>query len=429
MSLASHPVRPFRITPALPGDKSITHRAFLLGALAAGETTVAGANDGADCRATLAALDALGARPVRRGRDEVVLQGRSGRFREPGAPLDLGNSGTGLRLLLGVLAGQPFTCVLTGDDSLRTRPVERVLAPLRLMGARAEAPGDHPPVTLAGGGLRGVSHRLAVPSAQVKSALLLAGVQAEGTTVVEGGGGSRDHTERMLREFGVPVTGSGDRVALTGPVPLTGRWVAVPGDPSAAAFYLAAVLAVPGSEISLEDMSLNPTRTGYLEVLKRMGVEIRMVGDGEAGEPRGRVTARAGGARAVRISPAEVPGLIDELPALAVAAAFAAGTTEVRGAGELRVKESDRLAAVAEGLAAIGVPVTLHPDGWDITGSGGAPLRGGEVRSRGDHRIAMAFLIAGLGSRDGVWIAGVPGIETSDPYFLPNLNRILEEAL
>ncbi len=429
MTVASRRCGPFRAAPRLPGDKSITHRAYLLGALAAGETRVAGANPGADCEATLAAVGGLGAGVVREpGR--IRIAGVSGRFRDPGGPLDLGNSGTGLRLLLGVLAGQPFETVLTGDDSLRTRPVERVLAPLRAMGARASAPGDHPPVTLRGGALTGIAWTLPVPSAQVKSALLLAGIQASGETAVGGGGTSRDHTERLLAGFGAPVSvdPEADRVAVRGPAPLRGCGVEVPGDPSAGAFWLAAAGVVPGSDVSLEGMSLNPTRTGYLGILERMGLELETDPAGGALEPRGTVRTRGTGLRAVTVGPAEVPAVIDELPALAVAAAFAEGVSVFRGAGELRVKESDRLAAVAEGLAAIGAPVEPLPDGWRITGSGGAPLAGGRVRSRGDHRIAMAFLIAGLGCREGVAIADPPGIGTSDPHFISNLNRIMESS-
>jgi 3-phosphoshikimate 1-carboxyvinyltransferase len=417
-------VTPLRWTPQLPGDKSITHRAYLLGALAEGTTTVDRPNEGDDCRATLRAIESLGVL-VERTEARVRLIGSAGRLHAPDAPLDLGNSGTGLRLLLGLLAGQPFTTVLTGDASLRRRPVERVLAPLRSMGARAEAAGDHPPVTLTGAALTGATHRLATPSAQAKSALLLAGVQASGRTRVEGIAGSRDHTERLLPAFGCPVATTPDAVTVEGPRALTASDVRVPGDPSAATFYLMAAALTPRYEVTLEGVSLNPTRIHHFEVLRRMGLALdAAVESGSEPEPWGRVTARGGELRAVEIGPSEIAGLIDELPALAVLAAFARGTTRVSGAAELRVKESDRLSAVAKGLAAIGAKVTALPDGWLIEGSAGAPLAGGAVETSGDHRVAMAFLIAGLATRKGVTLVGAPMIETSDPFFLSNLEAL-----
>ncbi len=413
-----------RWTPRLPGDKSITHRAFILGALAEGTTTVEHPNDGEDCRATLRALELLGVR-VERTETRVRVIGSAGRLRAPQAPLDLGNSGTGLRLLLGVLAGQPFTTVLTGDESLRGRPVERVLAPLRSMGARAEAPGDRPPVTLTGSALAGVTHRLATPSAQVKSALLLAGIQASGRTRVDGIAGSRDHTERLLPAFGCPVASTPDAAEVEGPRALHAATLRVPGDPSAATFYLLAAALAPDREVMLEGVSLNPSRTSHFDVFRRMGLDLDVTHDSEPGpEPRGRVTARGGKLRGVDIAPSEIAGLLDELPALAVLAAFARGTTRVTGAAELRVKESDRLSAVAAGLTAIGGKVTTLADGWLIEGSAGEPLPGGDVETRGDHRVAMAFLIAGLATRAGVRLTGAPMIETSDPYFLSNMEAL-----
>lgn len=428
MTLASRQVGPFSLRPALPGDKSITHRAYLLGAMARGTTRVTGGNPGEDCRATLNALAALGA-SVTEDAGGVTLAGTGGRFHAPAGPLDLGNSGTGLRLLLGVLASQPFRSVLTGDASLRQRPVERVLEPLRRMGAGAAATADRPPVTLDGGALTGIRYRMPVPSAQVKSALLLAGVRAAGTTRVEGTRGTRDHTERMLAAFGVPVETGPDAAAVTGPGDLTGVPVSVPGDASAAMIYLAAAAVVPGSQVTLEDVGLNPTRINGFTVLQDMGLDLEITpGPASGGEPRGTVAAGGGPLTAVSVAPETVPGIIDELPALAVAAAFAAGETTVRGAGELRVKESDRLAAVTAGLTAIGATVTEHADGWTIRGSAGRPLPGGRVESRGDHRIAMAFLVAGLGCRDGVTITDPGGIATSDPGFPENLNRMLAEG-
>ncbi len=429
MSIASHPVAPFRSTPRLPGDKSITHRAYLFAGMAAGDSVVENPNPGEDCRNTLAALRILGVGADGETPGAVTLRGRGGSFEAPRSPIDLGNSGTGLRLLLGVLAGRAMTATLTGDASLRTRPVERVLEPLRLMGAQAEAPGDHPPVTLTGGRLRGIRWKLPVPSAQVKSALLLAGTQAEGTTVIEGGGASRDHTERFLLAGGYPITVDGDRIAIEGPFGIKPFAIHVPADPSAAAFWGAAAALVPGSQVLLQEVSVNPTRTAGFLALEEMGAGFDREAPAGDIEPRANARVRSGTLRGITLGPDRVPGLIDELPILAVAAAFAEGTTVVRGAGELKLKESDRLEAVAEGLRAIGATVNLLEDGWQITGSGGTPLPGGVVRSFGDHRVAMAFLVAGLRCRSGVKIADPPGIGTSDPYFLENLNQLLEERL
>jgi len=416
----------FDFAPRLPGDKSITHRAYLLGVLAEGETRVRGANRGEDCEATLRAASRLGGK-VETDADEVRIHGTGGRLHPPSSPLDLGNAGTGLRLLCGLLAGQSFSATLTGDASLRRRPVERVLAPLRDMGMEASVSGDHAPVLLRGGDLRGITYTLPVPSAQVKSALLLAGIQARGRTVIEGDTGTRDHTERMLRAMGVPVHRAGDRVSVEGPALPAGIPITIPGDPSAAAFYLAAAAVVSGSRVRLEGIGLNPTRTAFLGVFAAMGLEIAAEEEETGGaEPIGRVTVKGRTPRGVKILPAEVPALVDELPALAVAAAFGEGITRVRGARELRVKESDRLSAMAEGLSALGAQITLLDDGWDIVGSEGRELRGGRVRCREDHRVAMSLLVASLRCHDAVEIVDLPRIGTSDPFFLENLRQMTE---
>lgn len=429
MTAASGPVGAVRGEFALPGDKSITHRAYLLGLLASGTTEVLNPNRGADCRATLAAVQQLGAR-IQIQPDAVTVEGTAGRLSDPGGSLDLQNSGTGMRLLCGILAGASFGATLTGDASLSRRPMERVLEPLRDMGARATSEMGHPPVVLQPGAtLIGRSHTLATPSAQVKSALLLAAIQARGRTMIRGSYPSRDHTERMLRAFGVPVAEIDGVVSLHGPCALQGTVVDVPGDPSAATFYLVGLGIVGAGEVTFRGVSTNPSRTRHLDVLERMGLQLRQSEDTEsAGEPRGTVSATPGSWQGVDITAEEVPWLIDELPALVVGAAFADGVTRVRGAGELRVKESDRLAAVADGLRSIGAAVELHRDGWTVTGSGGKPLAGGAVRSHGDHRIAMAFLMAGLRTRSGVTLDDASMIETSDPYFISNLNQILQSA-
>ena len=430
MTLRSRFPNDVHLTPDLPGDKSITHRAFILGGLAFGETRIQDANPGADCRDTLAALEELGVQITHEDPRTIRLLGMSGEFAEPKQPLDLGNSGTGLRLLLGALAGQPFSVTLTGDASLRRRPVERVLAPLRAMGAAAISENDHPPITLTGGPLRGVRHDLEVPSAQVKSALLLAGLQAKGETWIGGVGGTRDHTERLLPLFGAHVRSGDNWVSIRGPVKLTGTTVQIPRDLSAGVFYLAAAAIRPGAQVTLEEVSLNLTRIKVLEMMGAMGLVLDIQPSSVPGtEARGTIIAKGDGPpRSIDIAPEHVPLVIDELPALAVIAAFAEGRSTFRGAGELRIKESNRLEAMAEGLKAIGARVTLESDGWTIDGSGGVPLQGGKVRSRGDHRIAMALLVAGLNCQDGVEILDEPLIETSDPFFLQNLARWMGDA-
>jgi 3-phosphoshikimate 1-carboxyvinyltransferase len=429
VTLRSGFLKSFDLSPDLPGDKSITHRAFILGGLAFGETTILDANPGADCRSTLAALKQLGVRITEEDPRTIRLGGMSGGFIEPKDVLDLGNSGTGLRLFLGALAAQPFSVTLTGDASLRRRPVERVLAPLRAMGALAASDNDRPPVTLTGGPLHGIRHDLEVPSAQVKSALLLAGLQAKGETRIGRVGGTRDHTERLLPMFGAHVATGEEWVAVRGPVKLTGVTFRVPADISAGVFYLAAAALRPAARVTLEGVGLNPTRINVLGVMSSMGLHVQTTpGADLATEPSGTILATGGPLRAIHISGPEIPCLIDELPALAVMAAFAEGRSTIRGASELRVKESNRLEAMALGLNAIGARVTLEPDGWTIDGSGGESLPGGRVHSRGDHRIAMALLIAGLNCRDGVEILDEALIETSDPFFPQNLARLMDNA-
>ncbi len=393
--------------------------------MARGTTTVVHPNRGADCQSTLAAVARLGATVVPEP-DTVRIEGTGGRFRPVDGELDLGNSGTGLRLLAGAIAAQPFAVTLVGDASLSRRPMERVLAPLRRMGARAVAPqGDHPPIRVGGGDapLTGTLIDLPVPSAQIKSAILLAGIQAAGRTEVRGAQGSRDHTERLLAAFGGEVETSPDRVAVTGGKPLCGTTVHVPGDPSAATFYLAALVVVGAGSVVMEGVGLNPTRCAQFDWFRRMGLEMEIAGSPGHAEPLGGVRARVGAQWSpVRLEGDAIPPLIDELPALAVAAAFLPGTSVIRGAAELRHKESNRLETVTEGLRAIGARVEPREDGWVIEGRRG-PLPGGTVDPRGDHRIAMAFLVAGLGCEQGVRLADAGGIGTSDPFFLKNLER------
>jgi 3-phosphoshikimate 1-carboxyvinyltransferase len=405
-----------------PGDKSITHRALLFGALADGRTEIENPNPGEDCAATLACLRALGV-SSRATSGGLVVEGRAGRFEEPDRVLDCGNSGTTLRLLAGILAGQPFLSILTGDDSLRRRPVDRVVEPLRRMGARLHARGGDrlPPLVIHGGRLHAIEARLERDSAQVATAILLAGTFAAGETTVELGP-ARDHTERMLPGFGVPVRreevpGSGrSRRTVRGPCTLRGASLRVPGDFSAAAFFLAAAAATPGARVTAEGVSLNPTRTGLLVALEEMGAQVERETLGEeAGEPVGDVTVTGPDRlRAVAIGPERLPTMVDEVPAWAVAAAAAQGTSVLRGAEELRLKESDRLAALATGLSRLGLAVTESSDGLAITGG---LARGGTVDARGDHRIAMALAVLATRADEPVTILGAEGIPTSFPGF------------
>jgi 3-phosphoshikimate 1-carboxyvinyltransferase len=416
---------------ALPGDKSLSHRALLLAALAGGETDLEGLNPGEDVESTADALRALGVEVRRRGdRWRVAGEGPRG-FRRPRAAIDCGNSGTTMRLLAGILAACPFEARLVGDASLSRRPMERIAEPLRRMGARVEgrrAAGTLvPPLRIRGGALRAIRFRSPLASAQVKSAVLLAacaaGVGAEVTEPAR----SRDHTERMLRALGARVerVPGGVRLAPRSRIAApTGR---VPGDPSAGAFFAAAAAALAGSDVVLRDVARNPTRLGFYRALARMGARVRA---GRArrwcGEPAGDVRVRAGKLRGITVVPASIPALLDEIPVLAVLAAGAArGATSIRGAGELRVKESDRLAALAEGLARLGADVLERADGLRIRGG---RLRQGTVDARGDHRIAMAFRVAGLLARGTVRVRGAHAAAISHPGFDRDLRRLLRGA-
>jgi 3-phosphoshikimate 1-carboxyvinyltransferase len=417
------PGRPLRGACDVPGDKSITQRAILLGALAAGETRIVGPNVGADARAALGIVRALGSKTSASESD--VWRIRGGSLRESSRVLDARNSGTALRLSMGLLSAQPFLSVLTGDSSLRDRPVGRVIEPLRALGADLAARGGDrfPPVAIRGRPLRGAPVRTPVASAQVKSAILLAAVQAEGETVVEEPEPTRDHTERMLPSFGCPIAREGTRSRVEGRAPLRGTEIRVPGDPSAAAFLLAAAALVPGSDLTLRSVGINPTRRAFMDLLAGAGARLETGNERSLGEePVADLRIRPGALGPFRITALEAGPLIDELPLVAVLAAFATGESVVRGAEELRVKESDRIAAVTAGLRAIGVEVEEHEDGWTIVGKPSA--RGGVVDARNDHRIAMAFLIAGLRTKEGVTVEGVESVRVSDPGFLSRLRGL-----
>jgi 3-phosphoshikimate 1-carboxyvinyltransferase len=422
------PARRLRGRLTVPGDKSIAHRYALLAALADGPTTLTHFAPGADCRSTLACLRGLGVDITEGSDGTVTVLGRGfGQLRSPSAPLDAGNSGTTMRLLAGILAGQPFSTTMTGDESLSRRPMRRVIAPLERMGARIEATDGHPPITIHGTRLRAIAHVPETPSAQVKSAVLLAGLHADGTTSVAEPAATRDHTERALAAFGGRAGVNGLTVSVTGGQRLTGRHLAVPGDFSSAAFWLVAAAAIPGSRIEIDDVGLNPTRTALLGVLRRFGARVEVdVRTTDAGEPRGSVSVEADRMEILDIAPEEVPGLIDELPAIAALAAHG-GQVTVRGAGELRVKESDRIAALVAGFRALGINAEERADGFVIAGPAGGASRpaGGRADASGDHRLAMAFAIAALAAEQPSTIDGSNVVSISYPGFFETLGRLV----
>jgi 3-phosphoshikimate 1-carboxyvinyltransferase len=406
----------------VPGDKSISHRALMLGGIAEGQTSISGFLASEDCLATLAALRALGVFIERPQQTEVRVHGvgRDGLKGSP-RPLDMGNAGTAIRLLTGLLAGQRFDSTLIGDASLMRRPMERVAAPLRAMGARIDTDGGKPPVRIHGGAaLHGIDYPLPIASAQVKSALLLAALYANGRSSVTEPAPTRDHTERMLRGFGVAIATEGGQVSLAGGQWLRGCEIDVPGDFSSAAFFIVAGCLAARDGLTIRNVGVNPTRTGLLTMLRLMGADIELQPyRGEAPEPVADIHVRASVLRGVRVPEELVPLAIDEFPAFFIAAAAADGETLVTGAAELRVKESDRLAAMAAGLATLGIECELLPDGLRI--QGGA-MRGGRVDSHGDHRIAMAFAVASLIASDPIEIDDVANVATSFPGF-PGLAR------
>ena len=424
----------------LPGDKSISHRALILAALAAGASRVTGAGDGADVRSTAGVMRALGAtvevRPDEDGRNvayRIASPGADG-LTEPDGTLDCGNSGTSLRLIAGVVAGLPMTTVLDGDASLRRRPVARIIEPLRRMGAVLHGRRDDslPPLTVVGHTpLRGTDHTTPVPSAQVKSAVLLAGLRAEGRTVVRERVATRDHTERMLRARGVPVDRAEDdgvvAVAVEGGTAVQAIDQHVPADVSAAAFWLVAGAMHPDAELTLRDVGVNPTRRAVIDLLRAMGADIEersrgAPGDPDVGEPIADLVVRSSSLRAIDLGPADVAAAIDEIPILCLAATQAAGTTIIRGAGELRNKESDRIAGIAAGLRLLGAHVTVEGD--NLTIRGGTALRGATTDSADDHRLAMTFAIAGLVASDGTTIERSGSAAVSYPGFFADLEGV-----
>ena len=415
----------------IPGDKSISHRALMLGALAEGETTIEGLLLGEDPRSTAACFRALGAEISELNTDRVTVRGIGiGNLQEPSGVLDAGNSGTTLRLMLGILASHPdrfFT--ITGDDSLRSRPMGRVVKPLTLMGAQIWGRRDNTlaPLAVRGQALKPIHYQSPIASAQVKSCILLAGLMTEGQTTVSEPALSRDHSERMLRAFGAEVIVDPDTISATvvGPAKLHGQRVIVPGDISSAAFWLVAAAIVPGSDLTIENVGINPTRTGILDVLHQMGANITLENERDAaGEPVADLRVRYGPLNGCEISGALIPRLVDEIPILAVAATVAQGKTVIRDAEELRVKESDRLAVMAAALQKMGAQVTEQPDGLEIAGP--VQLRGADVDSHTDHRIAMSLAIAALVAQGTTTIDRAEAAAISYPDFVPTLERLTQ---
>jgi 3-phosphoshikimate 1-carboxyvinyltransferase len=405
----------------VPGDKSMSHRALILGGMASGETHVRGLLEGDDVLHTADAVRALGAKVERLGPGEWRVRGAD--WKSPAAPVDCGNSGTGARLLMGAVAGYPIEVTFTGDTSLSKRPMARVTDPLRAMGARAE--GSTLPVTIQGGGLHAISFVNEKASAQVKSAILLAGLRAQGEVEVIEPRASRDHTENMLRAFGCDVETDGESILLGSKRTLSGTSVEIPGDPSSAAFPIVAALIVPSSEVHIRNVMTNPLRTGLLKTLTEMGADIRMENPRtHGGEAVADVVTHSSKLRGVEVPADRAPSMIDEYPILAVAAAFAEGQSVMHGLSELRVKESDRLAAVIAGLRACGVDAHDEGDALVVEGCGGPPRGNGRVTAHDDHRIAMSFLVMGLAARGAVSVDSADMIATSFPTFVPLMRSL-----
>ena len=409
----------------VPGDKSIGHRAVIFSSIAMGRSRIFNLSGGEDNRRTIQAFEDMGVRIWPEG-DALCVDGRGWEaLTAPTRTIDCGNSGTTMRLLSGVLAGRPFSSRLDGDASLRRRPMQRVIDPLVRMGAKIGAREGKglAPLEISGGKLKAIHYQMPVASAQVKSAILLAGLQADGVTMVEEPQNSRDHTELMIKGFGGDAKVNGRTVAIAGGQPLCARDVHIPGDISSAAFFLVAAAIIPGSEVIVRNVGTNPTRDGVIEILRRMGASVESVNRRiETGEPVADLKVRGARLKGVQIGPEMAARTIDEYPILAVAAAAAAGRTAISGVKELRYKESDRIAAMTEGLRSLGVAVEEREDGMTI--EGGKPLRAGKVKSYGDHRVAMALAIAGLASEGGIEIDNADCVAISFPSFFELLGQI-----
>ncbi len=437
-SLTITPGRPLRGTTTVPGDKSLTHRAIILTALAEGTSTIVGYCQGEDCLNTMRAFQGLGI-PITQTPTELTVCGKGfGGLSEPSAPIDCGNSGTGIRLLTGLLAGQDFFSILTGDDSIRRRPMGRVVKPLREMGAviGGRKAGELAPLAITGASLHGIEYTSPVASAQIKSSLLLAGLFARGQTRYKEPRLSRDHTERMFQFFGIPLTKENGALVLHGrpSVGWRGVQVTIPGDFSAAAFFIVGATIVRGSDITMYNVGMNPTRTGLIEVMKKMGADIQVLGLREAaGEPVADLRVKSSALKGATIGHDLIPHTIDEFPVLCVAAAVAEGDTVISGAEELRVKESDRIATMSRELKAMGALIEERPDGMIIHGLGHGGENGrlnasDKAQSHGDHRVAMSLAIGGLTAEQSMTIADTSCVDTSFPNFEKTLTDLLTQS-
>ncbi|RFU68490.1 3-phosphoshikimate 1-carboxyvinyltransferase [Peribacillus saganii] len=421
-------VKSLRGTIEVPGDKSISHRAVMFGALAEGTTTISHFLPGEDCLSTISCFRQLGV-PIERVGDSVKVTGRGfNGLSEPSELLDVGNSGTTIRLMLGILAGQPFHAVLAGDSSIAQRPMTRVVDPLRVMGAEIDGrkKGERTPLSIRGGSLSSINYEMPVASAQVKSAILLAGLQAEGVTTVKEASKTRDHTERMIARFGGEISVNGNEVSVRGKQRFTGTTIKVPGDISSAAFFMVAAAIIPESEVTLVNVGLNPTRTGILDVMLAMGADVTVVPDSseENAEPAGTIIVRSSQLKGTEIGGGLIPRLIDELPVISLLAAHAEGTTVIKDAQELKVKETNRIDTVAGELSKLGADITPTDDGMII--NGGSRLTGGSVSSHGDHRIGMMLAVAGLASAGEVTLENPEAIAVSYPQFFEHLSSLVQ---
>jgi 3-phosphoshikimate 1-carboxyvinyltransferase len=410
---------------AVPGDKSVSHRSIMFGALANGETIVTNFLPGADCLSTIACFQKMGITIEQTGKQvRVIGKGFKG-LTEPSEVLDVGNSGTTIRLMMGILAGQNFSAVLAGDHSIAKRTMKRVVEPLREMGAAIDGRnnGEFTPLHIRGGSLKPIRYKLPVASAQVKSAILLAGLQAEGETVVIEPEETRDHTERMIRQFGGQVVKEGQEIKVQGNQVLTGTEIYVPGDISSAAFFMVAAAITPNSEVVLKNVGLNPTRVGIIEVMQKMGADITVEELPSKGEPIGTITVRSSKLKGTTVSGELIPRLIDEIPIIALLATQAEGTTVIQDAAELKVKETNRIDTVAHELSILGADVKPTDDGLII--QGGTPLHGGEVTSHGDHRIGMMLAVAGLIAKGKIELHDPAAINVSYPEFFEHLGQLI----
>jgi len=428
--LMSRPTNGLHGCLTVPGDKSISHRSLMLGAISHGQTTIQHFLPAEDCLSTLTALQGLGVDIQRTGTTvQVTGRGLHG-LRPASGPLQMGNAGTATRLLAGLLAGQPFDSTLIGDASLSQRPMERVRQPLQLMGAELELTAGHLPMSIHGRNLHGRRSQMAVASAQVKSALILAAIQADAPSTIVEKLPTRDHTERLLTAFGAEVATAADQRTITvQPQPqLIGQPVDVPGDFSSAAFFMTAASIVPGSRVTLQRVGLNPTRTGLLRVLQRMGGQVQIDRLANVGEPLGNVTVTAANLRPITLTAADIPAVIDELPLVALLAATADGVSRISGAGELRVKETDRIATICSELRKLGVAIDEQPDGFVIDGRPAWQVKDSKLVSHGDHRIGMMAAVAALRLTTPLELTGAAAIDISYPTFFEDLSRLLPKT-